>query len=298
MIPVHNRCELTRACLASLVEQDSHDFTIVVVDDGSTDGTSEMIRTQYPDTVLLQGDGSLWWVGAVNMGIRYVLGVCQPEDYILVLNDDLVVAPTYIRSLTEMAVTHPKTIIGSLETSQDSLEVIKNGGELMNWRTASNHMLNKGRRVDEFPTQHVERVDRLTGRGTLFPSQVFREAGLYDDKHFKQCGDVELPVRAQFKYGYRLIIAYDAVVVSAVAPKDDINNRQYYTIGNTLEYLFGIKSHYNLRDRFWLAYDVAPNALWFIRFLPLNLLRTVGHFVVRLRLRDPIQHESSHGSGR
>ncbi len=73
MIPVHNRKKLTRECLASLQNQDTKHFTVIVVDDGSTDGTSEMIRAEFPDTILLQGDGGLWWVGSINKGIRYAL---------------------------------------------------------------------------------------------------------------------------------------------------------------------------------------------------------------------------------
>jgi GT2 family glycosyltransferase len=282
VIPVHNRKEFTRGCLNSLQQQDIEDFTIIVVDDGSTDGTSEMIREVFPDVILLQGDGDLWWVGSINKGIRYTLSVCQPEDYILVINDDLVVHPDYLSSLLSVAKRHPKSIVGSVETTSDQPQIIRSGGSRVNWKTAKNNVLNQGRCLDEFPEGFVVEISKLTGRGVLFPSQVFREVGLYDNDHFKQCGDAELPTRAGLKFGYSLLVSYDAVVVSCLGDKDSINEYQYYTISDAKEYFWGIKSHFNLKDHYWFARKIAPNWLWFIRFAILEFLRNVYHFVIRL----------------
>ena len=99
IIPVYNRKNLTQGCLESLKQQNYRGFNVILVDDGSTDGTSEMVQLLYPDTILLKGDGNLWWAGSVNKGIRYALSVCQSDDYILTLNDDLIVPPVYISNL-------------------------------------------------------------------------------------------------------------------------------------------------------------------------------------------------------
>ena len=73
VIPVHNRLEFTRACLASLREQSYRDFTIVVVDDGSTDGTYATLAEEFPEVTLLWGDGDLWWTGAMNRALEWAL---------------------------------------------------------------------------------------------------------------------------------------------------------------------------------------------------------------------------------
>lgn len=284
VIPVHNRRELTRRCLSSLLQQDIDDFTIVVVDDGSTDGTSEMIRNEYPRVVLLQGDGNLWWAGSINKGIRHALKSCRTQDFILTLNDDLVVKQDYLASLLAAAQRYPHSIIGSVETTIRDPEKIKSGGYVVNWKTAKEKVLNKGKLLADFPPQYIVEVSKLTGRGTLFPSQVFRDVGLYDDVHIKQCADTELPIRASFKRSYSLYITYEAVVISDVGSKQDINNKKEYSLTDLREYFFGMRSHFNLVDRFWIARSVAPNLFWFFRYLSLNLLRTIGHYVVRLRL--------------
>jgi GT2 family glycosyltransferase len=108
---------------------------------------------------------------------------------------------------------HPGAIIGSVETVSDAPRIIKSGGVLVNWKIAKRKVLNQGKSLDQFPEGHIVAVDRLTGRGTLFPSQVFRGVGLYDNTHFRQCGDTELPVRASFKFGYPLLVSYDAILI-------------------------------------------------------------------------------------
>ncbi len=283
VIPVYNRKELTRGCLESLQQQIFREFSIIVVDDGSSDGTSEMIKDEHPDVKLIHGDGTLWWAGSVNEGIRYALSVCQPDDYILTLNDDLIVPVDYLSGLSTAADIHPDAIIGSVETTIDDPKTIKSGGIYVNWRTAKVKVLNKGKSLDEFLNGFCTKVSRVTGRGTLFPSQVFREVGLYDEWHIKQCADTELPVRANFKFGYPLFVSYDAVVFSHVREKENINLKAYYKLSDFKDYFFDIRSHFNLKNRFLIARRIAPNKIWFVRYLLFNVLRTIGHFILRLK---------------
>jgi len=285
IIPVFNRQEYTRLCLQSLHQQDVQGFTIIVVDDGSTDNTSEMIREQFPEVICLLGDGNLWWVGSINMGIRHALTLGQPDDYILVINDDLTVPSNYISSLINAAAQKPKAIIGSVETLQTSPSIIKNGGTRVNWKIAKGKKINRGLPLDQFAEGTLVKVDRLTGRGTLFPSVVFREAGLYDEVHFRQCGDPELPLRANFKYGYPLFISYDAVVISYPGKGKSVNDKKNYTLSDFHEYFFGIRSHFNIKDKYWIAHNIAPNKFWFIRYYAFNLMRIIGRYLTRLRLR-------------
>jgi GT2 family glycosyltransferase len=68
IIPVHNRKQITIACLENLNAcDDLQKYHVIVVDDGSTDGTAEAIRSQYPIVEILTGDGNLWWTGAIDV---------------------------------------------------------------------------------------------------------------------------------------------------------------------------------------------------------------------------------------
>lgn len=91
-------------------------------------------------------------------------------------------------------------------------------------------------------------------------------------------------MRASIKFGYPLLISYDAVVISYPGGKKNINDKETYALSDFREYFFGIRSHFNLVDKFWIAYKIAPNLAWFVRYYSLNTGRTIGRYVTRLRL--------------
>ena len=67
IIPVHNRVNYTLKCLNSLVNQTYTIFSIILIDDGSTDNTSSIVSNKFPNVKILKGDGHLWWSGSVNL---------------------------------------------------------------------------------------------------------------------------------------------------------------------------------------------------------------------------------------
>jgi len=73
--PVRNRKAITLQCLRSLSRIDRTDLEVhvIVVDDGSTDGTSESIRERFPEIEVVQGDGKLFYTGGTNRGIQAAL---------------------------------------------------------------------------------------------------------------------------------------------------------------------------------------------------------------------------------
>src|SRR5262249_22294655 len=165
---------------------------------------------------------------------------------VLVINDDVEVYPNYIEILHRLLKSTPRTLIGSVVVDIESPGIIYDGGTIVNWWTAKITTLHRGERLDKFgKDQHVD-VSFLTGRGTLIPVHVFHEIGLYDDKHFQQCGDTELPVRAK-KVGYRLIVSYAAIVKSPMRTSDHLNVSDYYVLKDLWPYFLGIKSNCRLK---------------------------------------------------
>jgi GT2 family glycosyltransferase len=280
VIPVYNRKSVTRDCLLSLKRQSSRDFKIIVIDDGSTDGTSQMISYEFPEVILLKGDGELWWTGAVNKGIRYVLENCYSSDYVLMLNDDLIVPIDYIESIERLATIFPDTLVGSVILDIRDQDTILSGGSRINWITAKRWILDTEKKRSLFPTGYYNDVSTLTGRGVLIPTKVFRDIGLYNERHYKHYGDVEFPKRAA-KAGYKLIVSYDAIVYSH--PLRELSDDSYRLL-DIGKYFFDIRSNTNLLLRFWLAYDTSPNILRGTIYLLFDLARVVFHFLRRVRL--------------
>ena len=280
---VHNRRHFTEPFLGCLHQQKWPNLKIIIVDDGSTDGTSEMIREKFPQVILLHGDGNLWWTAATNVGIREALKTATDSDYVLVINDDLEVNPDYVTNLASFANKHPRSLVGSVIVDFDNQDLIDDGGITINWWTAKYRIFNRGRRLSEFAPGHWLEVSTLTGRGILVPVSAFHELGLYDEKHFINCGDLELPVRSAWK-GYRLYVIYNAIVKSHVDAVQGINRRKTYKLKEAKEFFFGIKSYARLKYRFYFAQTAARgNPLKFLSYLSFDLARKCAHFLIRLK---------------
>src|SRR5437588_7973739 len=84
VVPVYNKIALTVRFLKSFRKVRYPNYTIVVIDDGSQDGTSEVLKQRFPQVVVLPGDGNLWWSGATNVGVEYALG--HDYDFVLTIN--------------------------------------------------------------------------------------------------------------------------------------------------------------------------------------------------------------------
>ena len=280
-IPVHNRKDYLRDCLQSFNQQTNKNFEVVVCDDGSNDGTSEMLTNEFPEVHVVNGDGNLWWTGAINKAVKKALELCSEEDYILVLNDDLVVPQNYIESFFQLADKHKNTLVGSVVTDINNRDKIYSGGVKINWLTAKGKGLNGGDSLSSFGKGYYVETSVLTGRGVLIPSKVFRELGLYNNSHYQQCGDTELPRRAA-KAGYKLIVSYDVPVFSYVKDEGHINHLSTFRFSDFKTYYFGIRSNMNLKYRFWFAMDSTYNVFHGIWYFLVDFVRITGHFFKRV----------------
>lgn len=101
VIPVHNRREITRGALQALAGDGVMAWaTILVVDDGSDDGTRDMVRTEYPRVDILSGDGTWWWCGAIRRGMEWALA--RGAQRIYWLNDDCRVPAGGLQALHDL----------------------------------------------------------------------------------------------------------------------------------------------------------------------------------------------------
>lgn len=90
LLPVHNRKEITRGFVACLKRQTFQDFHLVLIDDGSTDGTADMVRSEIANLTVLTGDGNLWWAGSLQLGVDWLKQQdIGDRDIVLLSNDDI-----------------------------------------------------------------------------------------------------------------------------------------------------------------------------------------------------------------
>ena len=98
----HNRKASTLAFCNSLRSQSYSRFVLVLVDDGSNDGTSEAVRAYEFAKQICTGDGNLWWAGGLRRGLARVSALGpSPDDLVLIANDDTIFDPDFLACAVE-----------------------------------------------------------------------------------------------------------------------------------------------------------------------------------------------------
>jgi GT2 family glycosyltransferase len=268
--------------LELLLAQTYPKLKTIVVDDGSSDGTYDMTRVEHPEAVLLRGDGSLYWTGAMHLGIQYILDHCAADDYVLLLNDDLVFAPNLVENLLESVRRHPQSLVQAVESCLDDPDLIWQGGTEIKWWTAKHRFLNYHRRISEFPPGYCQRSAYLTGRGVLVAVEVFRRVGNFDPR-YQQNGDPEFTRRAA-KAGYELLVAYDVPVLS-YKKGDNLNEAESYSLSDLKQYYFGVLSATRVSTRWRDAKLMTHSRVQALVFAAFSFVRITVHFFKRLQIR-------------
>lgn len=212
VIPVFNALEYTKRCLGELkgplamVNYEKFNTSIVVIDDGSTDGSGEWIRKNYPEVIVCQGDGNLWWSGGVNMGIHYAIETLN-TDYILLWNNDIRPSTNYFTCLFDILISNPlnNIILSSIYVDNQSERIIFSMGGNFNMVNGKHSLIGFGKKAESFIKPDLE-INWFPGMGTVIHTTVFNEIGFFDAKHFPQYeGDADFALRA-FKAGYKLTL--------------------------------------------------------------------------------------------
>ena len=109
---VYNRYKITEQFIENLKKQTFKEWKLILVDDGSTDGTDEMVKKELPDTIIIKGNGNLFWGGALHEVYKYIKhNYCiSDDDYILISNDDTVLEKDFLEKGVKL-----------LENNQDCL---------------------------------------------------------------------------------------------------------------------------------------------------------------------------------
>jgi GT2 family glycosyltransferase len=96
-LPVHNRRATTALFIRSLLAQTHANWHLLLIDDGSSDGTADMVRKEVANLTVLRGNGKWWWGGALDQGYRWLTQhPDHRDDLVLIINDDTQFAPDFL----------------------------------------------------------------------------------------------------------------------------------------------------------------------------------------------------------
>ena len=247
LMPVFNRLAMTRAMLACLrMQQVDEPLSIVVIDDGSTDGTDKFLQTQT-DVTVLPGNGSLWWGGAIDLGLRYVLEKAAPDDWVLLANNDTQIEPGFVQSLICLARQHAPAAIGStIRDLRPPHRLLSIGPRIDAWSFWVGDAL-ETLGQDGDAGEDVRGVDALSGRGVVYPVAALKAVNGMRPRWLPHyMADFELSLRV-CDAGWRLLVS------PAVSVKSHDHYGNSYRASTLYERLFSVRSPSYLpaQLRFW-----------------------------------------------
>lgn len=109
---VHNRIKTTEIFLNVLMSQTFFsEVQLILVDDGSTDGTYELVKEMLPGSVVLKGNGDLFWGGALNLAFKYLSKKVLDSDIVFYSNDDVFFPHDYLKRAEKLVYSRPNDLL-------------------------------------------------------------------------------------------------------------------------------------------------------------------------------------------
>jgi GT2 family glycosyltransferase/glycosyltransferase involved in cell wall biosynthesis len=208
------------------------DLTVIVVDNGSVDGSADAIRDRFPAAVVIEAGENLGFARGVNRGVA-----ASTDDYVLLLNPDTVVIPGSLRALVSFAVRNPEYgLYGGRTLRPDgSVDPSSAWGEPTLWSltsfalglsTAFKHStIFDPESLGRWKRDSVREVPIVTGCLALIRRDTFAAIGRMDERFFLYGEDAEFSVRAR-RFGLRPVIVPSAVIVHDVGGSTSTSGRK------------------------------------------------------------------------
>jgi len=229
-------------CLESVQKSTYTDYEIIVVDNGSKDGTLDLIRKKFSNIKLILNNKNLGFTGGNNIGIRAAQG-----EIIFLLNDDTIIHPDLIKILVQEIEKSPKIgIVGPKIYFMDKPNKIWFAGGKIDWLRGNTLHLGRDLTDRELSNDSKKEVDFITGCALMIKKEVIKKIGLLDNTFFAFYEDADWCQKAK-KAGYQIIyFPFGGVwhIKSATASTpfiDNIKNKYFKIFSRYLKFSVFLK---------------------------------------------------------
>lgn len=246
VVPNWNGKDTLGDCLDSLLNQ-SYPAKIIVVENGSTDGSAEFLKENYPTVTTLPQPKNLGFAGGVNVGIRYSLE--QKYNAIALFNNDAVADKEWLKHLVSELDSHSEAGIVTCKLLKSDKKHIDSTGDLY---TTWGLPYPRGRdetKLDKYDDS-VE-VFGASGGASLYRASMLKEIGLFDEDFFAYYEDVDISFRAQLA-GWKVRYTPKSVA--------------YHQQGLTSSKIKGFTTYQTFKNFPWLFWKNVPGKLVFSIF--------------------------------
>ena len=205
VIPNWNGERFLELCLGSLRNQSFRDFEIILVDNGSSDGSLSFVAENYPEAKTIALGENRGFAEAVNAGITE-----SATEFVALLNNDTEQDPGWLEALVSAAEGHPEAgLFASKLVDFHDRAVLDGAGDAMRLSGLPYRLGHGERDRSQFDTPGY--VFGACAAAALYRKALFEDVGLFDEDFVSYCEDGDLSFRAQLA-GYRCFYAPDAVV--------------------------------------------------------------------------------------
>jgi GT2 family glycosyltransferase len=250
-----NGKDLLRGCLASLSTQTYADFETIVVDNGSTDGSAELVAAEFPSVRLMRNERNEGFCRGNNQGIREARG-----DLVVLLNNDAEVAPEFLARLVAAADLEPEAgMFATRIMMYDRSNVFDSTGLLV----YPDGICRSRGWLEKDLGQYDEAVEVLgpNGCAAAYRRGMLDDVGLFDERYFAYLEDLDLAFRGQLR-GWKCRYVPDAVA--------------YHKKSMTSGYHSAFKAFLVERNRIWNAVKLFP-----LRLLLLSPFYTLARYLAQ-----------------
>lgn len=256
IIPNFNGIAYLDGVLSSLERQTLENFEVILVDNGSTDGSCSFVTSRYSWVHVLELPENFGFCRAVNEGIR-----AARSHYVLLLNNDTEVEPEFLEEMVGALKRHKKAFSCQAKMIQyhehDKLDDAGNYYCALGWAFARG----KGRSIEKYEKE--EKIFASCAGAAIYRKKVFDKIGYFDEEHFAYLEDMDVGYRARI-HGYENWFAPKALVYHVGSGTSGSRYNQF-------------KTRYSSRNNVYLIYKNMP----FLQIL-LNLPFLLAGFGVKI----------------
>lgn len=204
VIPNYNEVSYLDACLRSLVGEQAD---IIVIDNGSIDGSRKLVQEKYPQVKLICFKNNKGFCKAVNKGIQLA-----KTEFVILLNNDTEVEPGFVAALERTMAADRNLFAASAKLiSMHNRDLIDDAGDLycaLGWAFA----IGKGKPEKAYNKSYL--IFAACGGAAIYRRELLIKLGLFDENHFAYLEDIDIGYRARI-HGYHSVFEPSARVFHA-----------------------------------------------------------------------------------